>query len=70
MTWDLTPERSEGEDWPLDSKNESYRGLKNRVESLLGKIVLNQSESIMNQYESCLVHGFSLDSLGLTFSLP
>ena len=52
------------------AKNESCRGLKNRVESLLGKIVLNQSESNMNQYESCLVHGFSLDSLGYTFSLP
>ena len=40
------PERREGEDWPLDSKNKSLRGLKNRVESLFKKIVLNQSESI------------------------
>ena len=34
-------ERSKGEDWSLDSKNESLRGLKNRVESLVKKIVLN-----------------------------
>ena len=47
-------ERSEGEDCPLDSKNESLRGLKNRVESLVKKIVLNQSESILNHCESIL----------------